>query len=40
MGEISVELAARVDELSSKITESKGLSFPRYFTKGLNAPPP
>ena len=35
MGEISVELAARVDELSSKITERKGLSFPRYFTKGL-----
>ena len=35
MGEISVELAARVDELSSKITERKGLAFPRYFTKGL-----
>ena len=35
MGEISVELAARIDELSSKITEREGLAFPRYFTKDL-----
>ncbi len=35
MGEISVELAARVDELSSNITERKGLAFPRHFTKDL-----
>ena len=35
MGEISVELAARVDELSSNITARKGLAFPRHFTKDL-----
>ena len=35
MGEISIELAARVDELSSNITERKGLAFPRHFTKDL-----
>jgi ribonucleoside-diphosphate reductase alpha chain len=35
MGEISVELAARVDELSSETTKRRGLAFPRYFTKGL-----
>ena len=35
MGEISIDLAAKVDDLSSRITERKGLSFPRHFTKDL-----
>ena len=36
MGEISVDLAAKVDELSSRIAEREGLSFPRFFTTELD----
>ncbi len=36
MGEISVDLAAKVDELSSRIAEREGLSFPRFFTTDLD----
>ncbi len=35
MGEISVDLAARVDELSAELTQHRGVSFPRYFTRDL-----
>ena len=35
MGEISVDLAARIDELSTQISKTQGVSFPRYFTKNL-----
>jgi ribonucleoside-diphosphate reductase alpha chain len=37
MGEISVDLAAKVDELSSQIARRRGLSFPRYFTKDIES---
>jgi ribonucleoside-diphosphate reductase alpha chain len=35
MGEISVDLASKVDQLSSPDERSAGLSFPRYFTRDL-----
>ena len=35
MGEISVDLASKVDQLSSPAKQPAGLSFPRYFTKDL-----
>ena len=35
MGEISVDLASKVDQLSSADDSPAGLSFPRYFTKDL-----
>ena len=37
MGEISVDLASKVDQLSSPDERSAGLSFPRYFTKDLKS---
>ncbi len=37
MGEISVDLAARIDELSTQISKTQGVSFPRYFTKNIEA---
>jgi len=41
MGEISVDLAARIDELSSQpALPRKGLSFSRYFTKELGGKSP
>ena len=36
MGEISVDLAAKVDELSSRIAKREGLSFRRFFTADLD----
>jgi len=37
MGEISVDLANRIDELSSQTVRKQGLSFPRYFTKDIES---
>jgi len=37
MGEISVDLANRIDELSSQPVREQGLSFPRYFTKDVES---
>ena len=37
MGEISVDLANRIDELSSQTVREQGLSFPRYFTKDVES---
>ena len=37
MGEISVDLSTAVDELSSEVASRQGLSFPRYFTEGIES---
>ena len=37
MGEISVELAAKIDEISSRAEPREGLAFPRHFTTDLEA---
>ena len=37
MGEISVDLGTGIDELSSRIASRQGLSFPRYFTEGIES---
>jgi ribonucleoside-diphosphate reductase alpha chain len=35
MGEISIDLAARIDELSAVDSPCRGVAFPRFFTKDL-----
>ena len=37
MGEISVDLSTAVDELSAEVASRQGLSFPRYFTEGVES---
>ena len=37
MGKTSVDLASKIDQLSSTPEQSTGLPFPRYFTKNLES---